>query len=127
DPARPATADVAQGDGAYRHEAPYHLFERAAHQRDIALAIERAGQRAEEIRQRLSSIALPWCEHRRSITKSSAIKGHGGHGGHGGNPSSRGHFTATPRVELTRSVGAGGSSPAGTGYSFHSPSAKQGH
>ena len=61
---------LAQLDRAHRHQPPHHLLERAAHQRDIALAIERARQRGEEIRQRLPSIALTRCDHGATVTKS---------------------------------------------------------
>jgi hypothetical protein len=57
---------------ADRHKAPHHLLERPAHQRDVALTIERARQRAEEIRQSLPPIALARCEHGAATTKSNA-------------------------------------------------------
>ena len=71
-PDAPATACFAQLDGSDGHESAQRLLERPAHQRDVALAIESPRQCGEEIRECLSTIALAWCEHGASRTKSSA-------------------------------------------------------
>ena len=41
----PPAVGVAQMDGAHRHHAPQHLFERASHQRDVGALTDRARER----------------------------------------------------------------------------------
>jgi hypothetical protein len=54
------------------HESEEHLPNARASKRDVALAAEGAGQCGEEVRECLSTIALAWCKHGASRTKSSA-------------------------------------------------------
>jgi len=54
----PSAGGLAQLNRPHRHHATHQILERAAHERHVVPSIHGARQRAQEIRERLSPVAL---------------------------------------------------------------------